>query len=468
MIELFPAGFEERERRRRRSSSPPTPTARRRAARPGRARPGADAGGRGRLGGRVAAVSPARRGSARSGSARPGRRPTRRARRRRRPGRAFGTGAHPTTRLCLELLLGLEPTSLARPRLRLRGARRSRRRSSASRPSSRSTTTRPPSRRRGRTRPRTASTVDVAARRRARPTRLPRAEIAVANIAREPVGAARRAFPRDASSSRPATWRRSDQHRAGARPRARRDAGRQARSRDASSLAGRAGRTCARLSASIGSPWRRFTVGFLGCKVSQTDAQEIRERLVADGHVESAEARGRRRRQHVLRHARGGAQVAAGGAAGGPDRRARVRDGLRREPGRRRVRRPAGQRDRRPPPGRAHARVRRPRRRRHRLRPRRRRPRPGPGVREGPGRLQLLVRLLRHPAGPRRVPQPPGGRGARRGAAPGRAGSPRGRPHRHQPRLLPGPRGRATTSRGSSARSARRRGSSGCGSRRSR
>ena len=28
------------------------------------------------------------------------------------PGRAFGTGAHATTRLCLELLLGLEPTGL--------------------------------------------------------------------------------------------------------------------------------------------------------------------------------------------------------------------------------------------------------------------------------------------------------------------------------------------------------------------
>ena len=31
-----------------------------------------------------------------------------------------------------------------------------------------------------------------------------------------------------------------------------------------------------------------FTVEFLGCKVSQTDSQEIRERLVADGHVEGA------------------------------------------------------------------------------------------------------------------------------------------------------------------------------------
>ena len=30
-----------------------------------------------------------------------------------------------------------------------------------------------------------------------------------------------------------------------------------------------------------------FTVEFLGCKVSQTDAQEIRERLAADGHVEA-------------------------------------------------------------------------------------------------------------------------------------------------------------------------------------
>jgi threonylcarbamoyladenosine tRNA methylthiotransferase MtaB len=33
-----------------------------------------------------------------------------------------------------------------------------------------------------------------------------------------------------------------------------------------------------------------FSVRFLGCKVSQTDAQDVRERLVADGHVEALEA----------------------------------------------------------------------------------------------------------------------------------------------------------------------------------
>jgi threonylcarbamoyladenosine tRNA methylthiotransferase MtaB len=33
-----------------------------------------------------------------------------------------------------------------------------------------------------------------------------------------------------------------------------------------------------------------FTVDFLGCKVSQTDGQDIRERLLADGHVQADEA----------------------------------------------------------------------------------------------------------------------------------------------------------------------------------
>jgi threonylcarbamoyladenosine tRNA methylthiotransferase MtaB len=34
----------------------------------------------------------------------------------------------------------------------------------------------------------------------------------------------------------------------------------------------------------------RFSVQFLGCKVSHTDAQEVRERLVADGHIEATDA----------------------------------------------------------------------------------------------------------------------------------------------------------------------------------
>jgi len=34
----------------------------------------------------------------------------------------------------------------------------------------------------------------------------------------------------------------------------------------------------------------RFAIRFLGCKVSQTDAQAVRERLLADGHLESGDA----------------------------------------------------------------------------------------------------------------------------------------------------------------------------------
>ena len=30
-----------------------------------------------------------------------------------------------------------------------------------------------------------------------------------------------------------------------------------------------------------------FSTTFLGCKISHTDAQEVRERLIADGHVEA-------------------------------------------------------------------------------------------------------------------------------------------------------------------------------------
>ena len=75
-------------------------------------RRGRHRGGR-RLGGPLARVPPRRSGSDRSGSARPGR-----SRRPERlavvidPGRAFGTGAHASTRLALELLLEPSPAAL--------------------------------------------------------------------------------------------------------------------------------------------------------------------------------------------------------------------------------------------------------------------------------------------------------------------------------------------------------------------
>lgn len=72
-----------------------------------------------------------------------------------------------------------------------------------------------------------------------------------------------------------------------------------------------------------------FTVDFLGCKVSQTDMQEIRERLVADGHLEVDAAADvavvntccvtheavRKSRQAARRAARRGARVYVTGCA---------------------------------------------------------------------------------------------------------------------------------------------------------
>ena len=86
-----------------------------------------------------------------------------------------------------------------------------------------------------------------------------------------------------------------------------------------------------------------FSVRFLGCKVSHADAHAVREALLRDGHAEQEGAE-TRRRQHVLRHTRGGAQVAAGCRACRAHAPARVRHGLRRESRRGRVRRPARQR----------------------------------------------------------------------------------------------------------------------------
>ena len=184
-----------------------------------------------------------------------------------------------------------------------------------------------------------------------------------------------------------------------------------------------------------------FSVDFLGCKVSHADAQAVRERLLADGHEERAGGDVAVLNtccvtHEALRKSRHAASRAA------RTHRRRVRHRLRREPLGRRVRRAAGQRRRR---SRSEARrlptaiagdvgaI--------ALRPGRRPTRPRPRVREGAGRLQLLLQLLRDPVRARRLAQPSRRRRARRGAPPRRPGSPRGRAHRDQPRLLQRPRG---------------------------
>ena len=119
MLELFPQGFEELDARRTGSSSPPTPTTRgEERLWPAFGTVAAEDVAAG-LGGALARVPPA--GAHRPALGRPalGTAAGRRGRGRRRPGPAFGTGAHPTTRLCLELLAELERGLAARRRLRL-------------------------------------------------------------------------------------------------------------------------------------------------------------------------------------------------------------------------------------------------------------------------------------------------------------------------------------------------------------
>ncbi len=211
-----------------------------------------------------------------------------------------------------------------------------------------------------------------------------------------------------------------------------------------------------------------FNVRFLGCKVSHLDAQEVRERLLADGHVErrgeadvavvntccvTNEALSKSR-QAAARAARTHGRVYVTGCAANLEGDAFVRS--------------ARERRRRSPPQRGDAGGRRRRPRCARLRARRCAPRARSRVREDPGRVQLLVQLLRDPARPRRHAQPPRARRARRDPAPRRAGSPRDRPHRESTSAASATATPATRSRDSSARRARSRGSHGSVSRRSR
>ena len=172
-------------------------------------------------------------------------------------------------------------------------------------------------------------------------------------------------------------------------------------------------------------------------------------------------------RQHLLRHARGGVEVASGRGARRPVGADGLRDRMCLEP-RRRVRGRRPERRRHAPDRRRGGRVRRRRRRRDRLRQRGAPARTRPRVREDPGRVLVLVRVLRDPARARRDAEPDGGRRPRRDPPARRPGSSRGRPHRREPRVLPRPGGGIHASPGSSARREPHPGSSGCGSPRSR
>ena len=185
-----------------------------------------------------------------------------------------------------------------------------------------------------------------------------------------------------------------------------------------------------------------FSVGFLGCKVSHVDAHAVRERLLADGHSERAggadvavvstccvtheavsksrKAVSRLARTHGRVYVTGcAANLPANAFAGLADNVVVVAQAER-----------------------GHARGRRRRRRRDRVRPGGSSPRSRPRLRQGAGRVQLLVRVLRDPAGAGSVAEPPSRRCAARDRAPRSRGSSRGRAHRHQPRLLPGSRRR--------------------------
>ena len=182
-----------------------------------------------------------------------------------------------------------------------------------------------------------------------------------------------------------------------------------------------------------------FSVEFLGCKISQTDVQGVRERLLAGGLAEAREggavhvvntccvtneavAKSRKAVRSALRR----------GA------RARLRDGLRDAP----RRRDAFARSRRARDGRARdrrggGRADRPRARSHGLRGPGAAARAHAGVRQGAGRLHVRLRVLRDPARARREPLARAARRARRGAPAHRAGPSRARGHRRQPRPLP-------------------------------
>ncbi len=193
----------------------------------------------------------------------------------------------------------------------------------------------------------------------------------------------------------------------------------------------------------------------------------MRERLLADGHEEARDGRRDRRREHVLRDERGRVEVPPGRRASGALARARLRDRVCGEP-RRSTRAARAERVGRRAAERGAPRRDRGRRGRDRLRALGRAPRADAGVRQDPGRLLVLVCVLRDPARARGDAEPARRRCARGDPAAHCSGPPRDRADRRQPRLLSRPRGRAHARVARPGRGRRCRGSSACGSRRSR
>ena len=190
------------------------------------------------------------------------------------PGRAFGTGGHPTTQLCLQLLEA-ESAAACSTSAAARASSRSPRPSSASRPGDRPRL-RParrrgdrPQRRRQRRRRRRAARRPARRTNRSRGRRGAR-EHRRRGGARARRGCARRARSPPATSSRTS---RSSTATASSAPRS----GRR--------LGGRPAARCASSAFRLDGELLRLTP-LLGCKVSHTDAQAVRERLLRDGHRE--------------------------------------------------------------------------------------------------------------------------------------------------------------------------------------
>ena len=139
----------------------------------------------------------------------------------------------------------------------------------------------------------------------------------------------------------------------------------------------------------------------------------------------------------MLCHERGPREVAPGRVARRAVARPCVRHRLRGAAVGDSLRGPAGEHHRRHGPDRGGDRDRRGRRRRDRLRPGGRPPRPNSRLRQDPGRLLVLVRLLRDPARAWRDAQSQRRGRPRRDPPPRRAGASRDRAHGGQPRLLP-------------------------------